>query len=118
MEKLLKNIVKEEINRMVNENLYNKIVLEPGLKVYWEYNRRYFDKILSGKAFGVTTGDYTDKTIKIKLTSTGPNSQPAGRTMNVAIEKLRTVDGKQMLITPKEYEAKTNAAIESNHYID
>lgn len=116
MVKNLNKIVNEEIKKMVEESIAPYSVIESGIRVFWKYNRHWFDRVLEGTAYGVLTGKYTPQKSYVKLTTAGPDGKVPGQIIRVSTSKLMTVDGKKPLITPEEYEKKINMARESNIY--
>lgn len=111
-------IIAEEFEKYIYEMVAPYEVIENGIKVFWKYKRKWFNRVLEGTAYGVLTGQCTEKTAVVELTSTGPDGRAGNDKMRVAISKLRTVDGNKRLITPTEYQKKMDKASDSNYYND
>lgn len=115
---IIGEIIAEEFEKYINEMLAPYEVIENGIKVYWKYRRKWFDRVIEGTAYGVLTGQCTEKTAIVELTSTGPDGRPPKEKIRVSISKLRTLEGGNRLITPAEYRDKMEAASACNYYND
>ena len=111
-------IIEEELKKYLKEMTAPYEVIENGVKVFWKYNRKWFDRVLEGTAYGVLTGKCTEKKAEVELTTPGPDGREPGNIILVAITKLRTVGEKKKLITPAEYEKKIGRANDANIYND
>ena len=106
MEKTLKQIIREEIDKLTeNTELVNEVRIFDGIEVCWKWSAEKFGKTNTVNARGVVES-HTNMYAKVRTRNYGPMQEAPGTLKTVSISKLYDERTGKKVLSESDYDEK------------